>query len=625
MLAVHSQQTLIMTLLWLIPTLPLLGFTILVLSCGRMPRAQARIVGVGSVALAFLATLYIASKYYAALGAATEPGIGFTLALWPWIVAGDLGVNFSLYLDGLSLSMLFVITGVGTLIHWYASGYMWGDPDYTRFFTYMNLFVAAMLMLVLADNLVLMFLGWEGVGLCSFLLIGFWYKNPENGYAARKAFVVTRAGDTAFAIGLFLLFRELGSLDIQEILRLAPESFAVGANMPTLISALLLGGALGKSAQLPLQTWLPDAMAGPTPVSALIHAATMVTAGVYLIARCHPVFLLSPEVMTAVAGIGLATLLIAGFTALNQWDIKRVLAYSTMSQIGYMFLALGVEAWNSGIFHLMTHALFKALLFLTAGSIILALHHEQDIRKMGGLRRQLPVPFWCFLIGSACLIALPPTSGFWSKEPILLASWEAHPVFWAGAVLGAFLTAIYTTRLMILVFFGHPEGGAAPRTQEPAGWQLHPPLLILAGLSLIAGLFSLPAANALPQAQGHHPPPWVEVVGITLPMAGVFIAFQVFQKNRWQGLRLASFDGIRKFFASGWGFDRLYHMALTRPFLCLAALNRSDFFDLVPKGVAIASSQCYHFFSRGQNGQLRFYVATMAAAATMLISLALFV
>ena len=408
-----------MDILWLIPTLPLLGFTILVLSSGRMPREKARVVGIGSIALSFMTTLYIATQYYAAASHGLDHGAGFTVSLWPWIVAGDLNLNFSLYLDGLSLSMLFVIPGVGTLIHIYASGYMWDDPDYTRFFTYMNLFVAAMLMLVLADNLVLMFLGWEGVGLCSFLLIGFWYKDPENGFAARKAFVVTRAGDTAFAIGLFLLFRELGSLEIQEILHRATDEWEVGANMPTLIAILLLGGAVGKSAQLPLQTWLPDAMAGPTPVSALIHAATMVTAGVYLIARTHPVFLLSPTAMTLVASVGLITLLIAGFTALNQWDIKRVLAYSTMSQIGYMFLALGVEAWDSSIFHLMTHALFKALLFLTAGSIILALHHEQDIRKMVGLRKQLPVPFWCFLIGSACLIALPPTSGFWSKEPIL--------------------------------------------------------------------------------------------------------------------------------------------------------------------------------------------------------------
>ena len=612
-----------MDILWLIPTLPLLGFTILVLSSGRMPREKARVVGIGSIALSFLTTLYIATQYYAAASHGLDHGAGFTVSLWPWIVAGDLNLNFSLYLDGLSLSMLFVITGVGTLIHIYASGYMWDDPDYTRFFTYMNLFVAAMLMLVLADNLVLMFLGWEGVGLCSFLLIGFWYKDPENGFAARKAFVVTRAGDTAFAIGLFLLFRELGSLEIQEILHRATDEWEVGANMPTLIAILLLGGAVGKSAQLPLQTWLPDAMAGPTPVSALIHAATMVTAGVYLIARTHPVFLLSPTAMTLVASVGLITLLIAGFTALNQWDIKRVLAYSTMSQIGYMFLALGVEAWDSSIFHLMTHALFKALLFLTAGSIILALHHEQDIRKMGGLRKQLPVPFWCFLIGSACLIALPPTSGFWSKEPILLAAWEVDPVFWAGAVLGAFLTAIYTTRLMILVFFYTPEGGP-PETHEPKGWQLHPPLIILAALSLVAGAFQLPAADALPHAHEHHPPLWVEVTGILLPLVGIFIGYQVFLKEKWQGLRMANQQGLRDFLAKGWGFDWLYDALLVKPFLTLARLNRNDLVDLVPKGVVVASTQCYYFFSRGQNGQLRFYVATMAAAAIMIISLALF-
>ena len=610
-----------MNLLWLIPSLPLLGFVLLVSSSGRMPREAARVIGIGSVALAFFITLYIASGFYAQ----ADPDFSYTQTLWPWIVAGDLSINFSLYLDGLSLSMLFVITGVGSLIHWYASGYMWDDPDYVRFFSYLNLFVAAMLMLVLADSLVLMFLGWEGVGLCSFLLIGFWYQNPENGYAARKAFVVTRAGDTAFAIGLFLLFRELGSLELQELLRLAPQQFEVGANMPTVICALLLGGAVGKSAQLPLQTWLPDAMAGPTPVSALIHAATMVTAGVYLIARCHPLFLLSPEMMTVVATVGLVTLLMAGFSALNQWDIKRVLAYSTMSQIGYMFLALGVGAWSSGVFHLMTHAVFKALLFLTAGSIILSLHHEQDIRKMGGLRKQLPVPFWCFLIGSACLIALPPTSGFFSKEPILNASWVSTtggPLFWVGAVFGAFLTAIYSTRLMLLVFFGPSD----VETHEPKGWQLHPPLLILAGLSLIAGFVTLPATGILPASPTEHPPLVAEAIGIGLPFVGIFIGYQVFLKGRWQFLRMSSssFDGLRAFFRDGWGFDWLYNHLLVKPFMWLAASNRNDLVDLVPKSLVVISAQSYRFFSQGQNGQLRFYVATMAAAAIMILALALF-
>ena len=603
--------------LWLIPCLPLLGFVLLVLGHGRLSRSLVRLVGVGSVALAALVTMWVAQDYYAAATAQA-----YQVLLWPWLSVAGLEVGFGLYLDGLSLSMLFVITGVGTLIHWYASGYMWEDADYQRFFAYMNLFVAAMLMLVLADNLVLLFLGWEGVGLCSFLLIGFWYQDPANGYAARKAFVVTRVGDTAFAIGLFLLYRELGTLDLPTIMRLAPEQFVMGANQPTLIAALLLAGALGKSAQLPLHTWLPDAMAGPTPVSALIHAATMVTAGVYLIARNHAVFLQAPDVLFAVALIGLATILISGFTALNQTDIKRILAYSTMSQIGYMFFALGVGAWSESIFHLMTHAVFKALLFMTAGSIILALHHEQDIRAMGGLRRQLPVPFWCFLIGSACLVALPPSSGFFSKEAILNASWQLPvygPWLWAGGVLGAFVTAIYTFRLFFMVFFGAQKG----QTEEPKGWQFHPPLIILAALSLVAGWFVLPAGSVLPASPAGHPPIWTVVVAVGLPLFGIGIAYQVYVRHQWQWLRLGPWQGLRQFLQAGWGFDWAYKQLLLTPFMGLARVNRNDLIDGLPKFVVFISRWLHGLFSRLQNGQLRFYIATLAGAAIVVLALAL--
>ncbi len=603
--------------LWLIPCLPLVGFLLLVLGHGRCSRSAARLVGVGSVAMAALVTLWVALDFYSP-GAAQS----YQVELWPWFSAGALEVSFGLYLDGLSLSMLFVITGVGSLIHWYASGYMWQDPDYQRFFAYMNLFVAAMLMLVLADNLVLLFLGWEGVGLCSFLLIGFWHQDPANGYAARKAFVVTRVGDTAFAIGLFLLFRELGTLDLPTIMALAPEQFVMGANRPTLIAALLLAGAVGKSAQLPLHTWLPDAMAGPTPVSALIHAATMVTAGVYLIARTHEVFLQAPDVLLVVAFIGLFTLLISGFTALNQTDIKRVLAYSTMSQIGYMFFALGVGAWNESVFHLMTHALFKALLFMTAGSIILAMHHEQDIRSMGGLRRQLPVPFWCFVIGSACLVALPPTSGFFSKEAILNASWQLPgygPWLWAGGVLGAFITAIYSFRLLFMVFFGPQKA----QPHEPKGWQFHPPLMILAALSLVAGWFVLPTGPVLPASPAGHPPTWTIVVAIAMPLLGIGIAYQVYVRHQWQGLRLAQWPQLRQFLFQGWGFDGLYQRLLLTPFTALALVNRHDIIDGVPKLLIQLSRFLHGLFSQLQNGQLRFYIATLASAAIIVLALAL--
>jgi len=600
--------------LWLIPSLPLMGFLLLVLGHGRCSRSLARLVGVGSVAMAALVTLWVALDFYS-LGATQT----YQVELWPWFRAGVFEVSFGLYLDGLALSMLLVITGVGSLIHWYASGYMWQDPDYQRFFAYMNLFVAAMLVLVLADNLVLLFLGWEGVGLCSFLLIGFWHRDPANGYAARKAFVVTRVGDTAFAIGLFLLYRELGTLDLPTIMALVPEMFDLGGNRPTLIAALLLAGALGKSAQLPLHTWLPDAMAGPTPVSALIHAATMVTAGVYLIARNHSIFLQAPNVLLAVAFIGLFTLLVSGFAALNQTDIKRVLAYSTMSQIGYMFFALGVGAWSESIFHLMTHAIFKALLFLTAGSIILALHHEQDIRSMGGLRRQLPIPFWCFVIGSACLVALPPTSGFFSKEAILNASWQLPgygPWLWAGGVLGAFITAIYTFRLLFLVFFGPQK----VQPHEPKGWQFHPPLIILATLSLGAGWFVLPSQGALPASPSGHPPLWTLVVAIGLPLLGIGIAYQVYVRQQWQGLRIAQWPLLRQFFLRGWGFDGLYQRLFLTPFTTLAQLNRKDIVDQLPARVVQLSLTLHKTFSQLQNGQLRFYITTLACAAIIILA-----
>ena len=600
--------------LWLIPSLPLMGFLLLVLGHGRCSRSLARLVGVGSVAMAALVTIWVTLDFYS-LGATQT----YQVELWPWFRAGVFEVSFGLYLDGLALSMLLVITGVGSLIHWYASGYMWQDPDYQRFFAYMNLFVAAMLVLVLADNLVLLFLGWEGVGLCSFLLIGFWHQDPANGYAARKAFVVTRVGDTAFAIGLFLLYRELGTLDLPTIMALAPEMFDLGGNRPTLIAALLLAGALGKSAQLPLHTWLPDAMAGPTPVSALIHAATMVTAGVYLIARNHSIFLQAPNVLLAVAFIGLFTLLVSGFAALNQTDIKRVLAYSTMSQIGYMFFALGVGAWSESIFHLMTHAIFKALLFLTAGSIILALHHEQDIRSMGGLRRQLPIPFWCFVIGSACLVALPPTSGFFSKEAILNASWQLPgygPWLWAGGVLGAFITAIYTSRLLFLVFFGPQK----VQPHEPKGWQFHPPLIILATLSLGAGWFVLPSQGALPPSPSGHPPLWTLVVAIGLPLLGIGIAYQVYVRQQWQGLRVAQWPLLRQFFLQGWGFDGLYQRLFLTPFTTLAQLNRKDIVDQLPARVVQLSLALHKTFSQLQNGQLRFYITTLACAAIIILA-----
>ncbi|MFM7784730.1 MAG: NADH-quinone oxidoreductase subunit L, partial [Gammaproteobacteria bacterium] len=399
----------------------------------------AAAIGVGSVAIAALATALEMIRF-------DGP---YEVVLWTWMAVEDFRPAFGLHLDGLSLTMLGVITGVGSLIHLFASWYMRGEEGYSRFFSYMNLFVASMVLLVLGNNLLMLYLGWEGVGICSYLLIGFYYRTVANGNAAMKAFVVTRVGDVFMALGLFVLIEHFRTLDIQAILARAPQDFASGDPSLTLATLLLLGGAVGKSAQLPLQTWLADAMAGPTPVSALIHAATMVTAGVYLIARMNGIFAMTPDTMVLVGATGAATLLIAGLCALVQTDIKRVLAYSTMSQIGYMFLALGAGAWQAAVFHLMTHAFFKALLFLAAGAVIVACHHEQDIFRMGGLRRKLRLEYLCFLVGGAALSALPlVTAGFYSKDEILWASWAAgkEPLFYAGLV-GALMTSLYTFRL----------------------------------------------------------------------------------------------------------------------------------------------------------------------------------
>ena len=449
-----------LSLLWLVPALPFVSAAILALLGARMSRLAVAIVGVGSIAASCILSLLIVPAYLA-------NGGPYQQVLWTWIDVGGFEPRIEFYLDALSLLMMTVITFVALLIHLYSAEFMQNDDGYSRFFAYMNLFVASMITLILGGNLLLLFLGWEGVGLCSYLLIGFWYRDPVNGRAARKAFIVTRVGDTAMLIGLFLLFHRLGTLEIQSLMQAAQAQWPNGSSYATAAALLLLGGAVGKSAQLPLQTWLPDAMAGPTPTSALIHAATMVTAGVYLIARTHVLYSLSPQAQLAVAIIGAATLLLAGCSALTQYDIKRVLAYSTVSQIGYMFLALGVGAWPAALFHFTTHAFFKALLFLAAGIVIEALHHEHNIFRMGGLRSQLPIAFWTFLIGGCALAGLPLiTAGYFSKDLILWSAWNSpagQPVLWGAGIVGVLLTALYTFRLIFLVFFGETRTAVSHR------------------------------------------------------------------------------------------------------------------------------------------------------------------
>lgn len=608
-------------LLWLVPTIPLVGFLILTFSAGKMPELPAAIIGAGSIGLAFVVALLAGLEFMA------SDAVSYTQNLWTWMAVGAFEVGFTLYLDGMSLVMMFIITGIGFLIHLYATGYMHDDPSFARFFSYMNLFVAAMLILVLGDNLLLLFMGWEGVGLCSYLLIGFWYTEPHNGYSARKAFVVTRVGDASMALGLFLLFVSVGTLNIQEAMVIAQQEWVVGSGIAIAVTLLLLGGAVGKSAQLPLMTWLPDAMAGPTPISALIHAATMVTAGVYLIARTHVLYLIAPEVQYLVGVIGAITLLGAGFTALTQTDIKKVLAFSTMSQIGYMFLALGVGAWSSAIFHLMTHAFFKALLFLTAGSIILAMHHEQNIFKMGGLRKDLPWSHWLFLIGTVALVALPFTSGFFSKEEILASALEHHEggyILWVAGVLGAFMTGLYSFRLYFLVFWGKKTHDG----HEVMGWHLQGPLVVLAVLSLIGGYFTIPVADIFPAVEEHHPSLFYLIIMIGLPFLGVLAAYLVFVKKMVNTERLAGSGfgaWLHNFWRTQWGFDWLYDQVFVKPYVGFARWNKNDFIDSIYNGTASLTLFLHGLVSDTQTGQLRWYAITLTCGLLLLISIGVLV
>jgi NADH-quinone oxidoreductase subunit L len=604
-------------MLWLVPTIPLVGFLILTLSSGKLPEVPAAIVGAGSIGLSFVVALLVGLEFIG------SQATSYSQNLYTWMSVGTFEAGFSFYLDGVSLVMMFIITGIGFLIHVYATGYMHKDASYARFFAYMNLFVAAMLILVLGDNLLLLFMGWEGVGLCSYLLIGFWYTDSNNGYCARKAFVVTRVGDASMALGLFLLFVTLGTLNIQEILVLAQSQYPVGSGIATAVTLLLLGGAVGKSAQLPLQTWLPDAMAGPTPISALIHAATMVTAGVYLIARTHVLYILAPDVQYLVGVIGAITLLIAGFTALTQSDIKKVLAFSTMSQIGYMFLALGVGAWGSAIFHLMTHAFFKALLFLTAGSIILAMHHEQNIFKMGGLRKDLPWSHALFLIGTVALVALPFTSGFFSKEEILasaLAHHEGGYLLWLAGVAGAFMTGLYSFRLYFLVFWGKKTHDG----HEVMGLHLQGPLVVLAVLSLVGGYFVIPVETVFPELAEHHPSLFYQAIMMGLPMLGIFVAWLVFVKKiiNTDKLVASGFGALlHRFWFTQWGMDWLYDRVVVAPYVGLAKLNKNDFIDSFYNGTAKLTLILHGLVSDTQTGQLRWYAITLASGLLLLVSL----
>src|SRR5277367_5605034 len=618
--------------LWIVVALPFASAAVLALFGSRLSHRVVAFLGAGSIGLAAVVSILISISFLSS----PPPANAYTQHLWTWMSTGGFQPEIAFYLDPVSLLMLLVVTFVSFLIHLYSAEYMHDDEGYARFFAYMNLFVASMITLILANNLLLLYLGWEGVGLCSFLLIGFWYQDPANVRAAGKAFIVTRFGDTAFAIGLFLLFTKLGTLDIQHLMHRASNQWAVGSGLAIAAAALLLGGAVGKSAQLPLQTWLPDAMAGPTPTSALIHAATMVTAGVYLIARTHVLFTLAPQVQLAVAIIGASTMLLAAFSALAQRDMKRVLAYSTISQIGYMFLALGLGAWSAAMFHFMTHAFFKALLFLAAGVVIHAVH-EQDLFKMGGLRTELRLAFWSFVIGGSALAGLPLiTAGFFSKDLILWQSWagpNGSAWFWLAGMTGALLTSLYTFRMISLAFYGPQQAHAKVESGIPVSIAL----ITLCVLSILGGYVDTPPDyggvpalsnflnDVLPPLAVVHPGPITETItalcASTVFALGLGLAYLFFGPQR---ARAPMKGFLQELWFAGWGFDWIYDRLLVRPFLWVTRQIGRDPADIPIRGLGEIAMFGNRALALTQTGRVRWYAAGLAMGTVAILAVAFF-
>ena len=618
-----------MSFLYLTVLFPLIGFVLLAAGRNKLPENVAAIIGVGAVGLSALVALI------AGLDFVNNGKVTYVQHLWTWFNVGNLSPGISLHLDGLSLLMMGMVTGVGFLIHIFASWYMRGEEDFARFFSYFNLFVASMLLLVLGDNLALLFLGWEGVGLCSYLLIGYYYQNPANGFAAIKAFTVTRVGDVFLLIALFLIYQQFGTLNIAEVVAAAPTVMTQSSSLTIWTALMLFLGAAGKSAQIPLQTWLADAMAGPTPVSALIHAATMVTAGVYLCCRMYTVFEMAPEVMMFISITGAVTLLVAGFAALVQTDIKRILAYSTMSQLGYMFMAVGAEAYQAGLFHMLTHAFFKALLFLSSGAVILAYHHEQNIFKMGGLFYKNKFLFACFAIGGGALAAIPYfTVGFFSKDAILGAVWVQgesiavyNSLYWVG-VAGAFLTSIYTFRLIWVVFFGK-ENTPYHAIKGITFWG---PLAILAVLSTFVGAaLKAPVESILnaakipafviPEALEHgmHSAECT-AVGIALVGLVIGVVLFAFAYSAVKGFAKTSLGaGLANICRNALGFDALYDIVFVKPYLLIAKILGRDPIDRLWLVLPALVKGGHSFTSSRQTGSLRDYASSMALGIFVLL------
>lgn len=635
----------------LIVLFPLIGVVINGLF-GRKLKNETLIgsIGSGMVGLSFLVAVGI---FIEMLGMPAEER-GSVVTLFTWIAAGSFKVSAAYQVDQLSIFMTLIVTGVGFLIHVYSIGYMHGDRSFWRFFTYLNLFIFAMLNLVLADNYVLMFLGWEGVGLCSYLLIGFWYDKKFDGVgitwtgdAGNKAFWVNRVGDFAFMLGMFLIFKEFGSLTFNEVMGGA-ETMAVGNDTMFWITLLLFIGATGKSAQIPLFIWLPDAMAGPTPVSALIHAATMVTAGVYMVARNAALYALAPDTMMVVAVVGALTAIMAASIGIAQNDIKKVLAYSTVSQLGYMFLALGVGAFTAGIFHVMTHAFFKACLFLGSGSVIHAMHEEQDIRHMGGLKKIMPRTYWTFLISSFAIAGFPPLSGFFSKDEILWKAFaDGSGLLWAVGALAALMTAFYMFRMVTLTFEGEPRWAADKHPHEsPASMTI--PLILLAAMAVVGGFIGVPAVlgggnaihqwlhpvfaqaertMALPEHHNHAMEYALMAISVAIAITGAWFGYRMFKKDPEADGRISSKLGfIYRLLANKYYVDEGYDGAIVQPVMKTSDRFLFGFFDVrIIDGIVNGSASLTAWVSRMlrtvQSGVVQNYAALIVVGTLIVLGL----
>ncbi|UCD63741.1 MAG: NADH-quinone oxidoreductase subunit L [Candidatus Zixiibacteriota bacterium] len=636
--------------LFLVPLFPLIGFLTNGLLIGRLPRPVISFVGCFSVGLSFVLSLMLFFELKALV-----PGMRvIEQVLFTWVPSGSFETNIGLLLDPLSAVMILVVSGVGFLIHVYSVGYMHHDPGYGRYFTYLNLFTFAMLTLVLADNFLLMFVGWEGVGLCSYLLIGFWFEKKSASDAGKKAFIVNRIGDFGFLIGVFIIFWKAGSLDFKIVQQMAPTVFMAGGALVTTACILLFVGAVGKSAQIPLYVWLPDAMEGPTPVSALIHAATMVTAGVYMIARTNFLFIMAPDALLVVAVIGVVTALFAATIGLAQNDIKRVLAYSTVSQLGYMFLACGVASFAAGIFHLMTHAFFKALLFLGAGSVIHAMSNEQDMRNMGGLRKHLPTTFFTMLIATLAIAGIPGFSGFFSKDEILwkaFSSQYGHPVFWVLGFITAGLTAFYMFRLIYLTFYGKERMDEKTRSHiHESPKSMTAPLVVLAVLSLFGGVVGIPhifgvtnyfehwmepvMTGAGPAVQAHVPAAsagntgleWgLMLASVALVLGSIYLAYLIYNKRTELATSLKErFSLAHRVLYNKYYVDEIYGAAVVRPVVYLS-LFLWKIFDVVVidgflNGLASFYAETSELIRGGQTGRVRTYATVFLAGVILVVA-----